>query len=419
MVYYLTTAGHQYPWRKALEHPGAPVATRQELLSRVQIIPYERFFQMRVLPAGSYVFADLDRLGVEATERAALLRRVLRDGGPGVRLFNDPIQSMRRFELLRHLHARGLNTFNVHRLADVRQVLRFPVFIRAEDGHDGSLTPLLHDSEELCRAIDEMVNQGKSRDNKLIVEYVDCRDESRMHHKFSALFVCSKILQATRSSDPDWVVKSVPWRPGPPVLALPRADHHRCLDEVMRLANIDYGRVDYAIVGDRVQVFEINTNPVIWPPELLLRISRALDEERTILTHPGIRCLHSGLEGNRRSLVLHRTRDPSHPQVAWDDAPRGSRRPPLETMETPVDRLVGPTMIQAAPPRTVCGPGGASSRRRSRSVCVSPSRTDADRRRAPPRSQAAPLARLHPIAGGFITADPPVPNVQSDSRPRT
>ena len=53
MVYYLTTAGHQYPWRKALEHPGAPVATRQELLSRVQIIPYERFFQMRVLPAGS------------------------------------------------------------------------------------------------------------------------------------------------------------------------------------------------------------------------------------------------------------------------------------------------------------------------------------------------------------------------------
>jgi hypothetical protein len=287
VVYYLTTAGHQYPWRTSLQHPGASVATRQELLSRVQIIPYERFFQMRVLPAGSYVFADLDRLGVEATERAALLRRVLRDGGPGVRLFNDPIQSMRRFELLRHLHARGLNTFNVYRLADVRQVQRFPVFIRAEDGHDGSLTPLLHDSEELCRAIDEMVNQGKSRDNKLIVEYVDCRDESGMHHKFSALFVCSKILQATRSSDPDdWVVKSVPWRPGPPVLALPRADHHRCLDEVLRMANIDYGRVDYAIVGDRVQVFEINTNPVIWPPELLLRISRALDEERTILRIP-------------------------------------------------------------------------------------------------------------------------------------
>ena len=45
------------------------------------------------------------------------------------------------------------------------------------------------------------------------------------------------------------------------------------------MAGIEYGRVDYAIVEDRVQVFEINTNPVVWPAELLLSIARALDED--------------------------------------------------------------------------------------------------------------------------------------------
>ena len=107
---------------------------------------------MRVLPASSYVFADLDRLDMEATERIALLRRVLQDAGPRVRLFNDPIRFMRRFEPLRHLYAWGLNDFNVYRLADIREVQRFPVFLRAEDGHAGSLTPLLRYSEQLERA---------------------------------------------------------------------------------------------------------------------------------------------------------------------------------------------------------------------------------------------------------------------------
>src|SRR5262245_53984642 len=196
---------------------------------------------MRALPTGSYVFADLDRLGVEATERAALLRHVLAEGGPGVRVFNDPIRSMRRFELLRHLYGRGLNTFNVYRLADLREVRRFPIFVRAEDGHDGSLTPLLRDSEELGRAIDALVAQGKSRENKLIVEYVDCRDGSGMHQKFSALFVGPQILQATRATSPHWVVKDVPSGPGHPTLAAyPRADHECRLHEVLRMANIDY-----------------------------------------------------------------------------------------------------------------------------------------------------------------------------------
>src|SRR5262249_26500188 len=161
----------------------------------------------------------LDRLDVEATERAALLRRVLQDSERGIRVWNDPIRSMRRFELLRHLYARGLNAFNVYRLTDVREVRRFPVFLRAADAHAGSLSRLLRDSDALERAVDEMVAQGKSRDNKLIVEYVDCRDAAGTHQKFSALFVGPHILQATRGTGGNWVVKEVPSDPTHPGVA--------------------------------------------------------------------------------------------------------------------------------------------------------------------------------------------------------
>ena len=39
--------------------------------------------------------------------------------------------------------------------------------------------------------------------------------------------------------------------------------HERELREIFRLARIDYGRIDYAMLGDRLQVWEINTNPSI------------------------------------------------------------------------------------------------------------------------------------------------------------
>ena len=39
--------------------------------------------------------------------------------------------------------------------------------------------------------------------------------------------------------------------------------HERALREIFQLARIDYGKIDYAILGDRLQIWEINTNPVV------------------------------------------------------------------------------------------------------------------------------------------------------------
>ena len=39
--------------------------------------------------------------------------------------------------------------------------------------------------------------------------------------------------------------------------------HEQDLREFFKLARIDYGKIDYSILGDRLQVWEINTNPHI------------------------------------------------------------------------------------------------------------------------------------------------------------
>jgi hypothetical protein len=46
----------------------------------------------------------------------------------------------------------------------------------------------------------------------------------------------------------------------------PGALHEASLREIFRLARIEYGRMDYALLGGRLQVWEINTNPTIATP---------------------------------------------------------------------------------------------------------------------------------------------------------
>ncbi|MFI5426708.1 hypothetical protein [Aeromicrobium sp. UC242_57] len=39
--------------------------------------------------------------------------------------------------------------------------------------------------------------------------------------------------------------------------------HHDDVAEAFELAGLDYGRIDYGIVDGRMQVWEINTNPIV------------------------------------------------------------------------------------------------------------------------------------------------------------
>jgi len=285
MIFYLSRKHHQYTMRHRLRDLTMPVPWREELLRRLRLLSYEDAFRLKALPVGTYIFTDLDRLDSEQTERAAILWEALQNSGHDLRILNHPVRSMRRYELLRQLKERGINDFDVCRLTD-RRPLRFPVFIRRETEHLGSLTALLRSPDELEAAIEALVASGANRDDKLIVEYREVADSRGLYHRYGAYIIGGRISAGNLFFSRDWVVKSpLPEFSHGEFLAaatqyIATNPHETLLRPIFDLARIQYGRMDYAMVDGRIQVFEINTNPIAPTIEALLPALRGLDCSR-------------------------------------------------------------------------------------------------------------------------------------------
>ncbi len=282
MIFYLSKKHHQYTMRMRLRDLAMPLPWREELLRRLRLLSYEEAFRLKTLPVGSYIFTDLDRLNPEQTERAAILWYALRSSGHDLTILNHPVLSMRRLELLRQLRERGINDFDACRLTD-RRPLRFPVFIRCEHEHLGSLTPLLRSPGELDAAIEKLGADGTSRDDKIIVEYLDVADARGIYHRYGAYIVGARIFAGNLFFSRDWMVRRrLPefahgefQAAGDEYVAT--NPHETMVRPIFALARIEYGRMDYAVVDGRIQVFEINTNPMAPIVQELLRAARELD----------------------------------------------------------------------------------------------------------------------------------------------
>ena len=223
------------------------------------------------------VFADLERLtDAELAEARALWRR-RRDAG--LVSLNDPAHTLRRYDLLRTLHEHGVNRFAVHRLTDDVRPNRWPVFIRREDTHDGPETPLLRDRGELDAAIERYRSDGRSWDNRIVVEYLDTIGGDGLYRKYGAFVIAGRVLPRHMLFSPRWMQK-YSHELSDELMAEERRfvednPHERQLQRVAELAGVDYGRIDYGVLDGGVQVWEINTNPMICVPELLAEGPRA------------------------------------------------------------------------------------------------------------------------------------------------
>lgn len=218
-------------------------------------------------PVGHWVFSDVDRLSGRHREEAARFRDVLLEQGAARSVHNDPLRTMGRYELLRTLAEHGLNDFDVYRLTEARRPRRFPVFLRTENDHVGAETELLETPADLDRAVEALERAGRSREGRVVVEYCGERDARGLHRKYSAWRIAGRILPGHLFFGPDWMLKE-PKVVDDEALRAERAyldenPHAPALEEAFRLARMDYGRVDYGVVGGRVQVYEINSNPGI------------------------------------------------------------------------------------------------------------------------------------------------------------
>ena len=114
------------------------------LSNRVRLLSYERLFRRKSLPVGTYIFADYDQLTHDETDKAIVVWNALSASGRDLHLLNHPARSMRRFELLRHLYAAKINDFNVYRLTDTHQPVRFPVLTASfKAQHDETTPPIV------------------------------------------------------------------------------------------------------------------------------------------------------------------------------------------------------------------------------------------------------------------------------------
>jgi len=235
---------------------------------RVELMNYDRPFWSRWAKSATYIFADLDRLGYWDLTLAADLYLQLKKAGLSV--WNDPARFQNRYTLLRALHAAGLNDFNAYRSDEIDSIRRFPVFLREIHGHGNPLTGLLETREDAARAVDAAIDGGRPLENLVLIELAAEPIREGLYCKQAAFRIGNAIVPHVAVHDTTWLVKygrtfdlaiEDVYKEEHAVLEEnPFADHLR---KVFDIAGIEYGRADFGFYQGRLQVFEINTNPLV------------------------------------------------------------------------------------------------------------------------------------------------------------
>ncbi len=229
---------------------------------------YDELHKHDSIKTNTVIFLDLEMQG--SRQLAALVKLTEHwdaEGVPGI--LNHPAHVLDRYELLRKLYEEGINPQNVYLLKEPYDQCRFPVFIRHRDLHTGSMTPLLHNMQELKKYIRSFRLSSLNYNDLMIVEFVDAKNERGHYRKYAAVKIGDTVLPKHIGIDNQWHVKS----DGPEWLQLDdhyeqeleyfmqQFPHKEWAERIFDIANVDYGRLDYGVMGNRPVAWEINLNP--------------------------------------------------------------------------------------------------------------------------------------------------------------
>lgn len=262
MIHFVTTRDHAY----TLQHLAKRLGRGQ-----CRVHHYERLFQRKRLPAGTWIFTDHERLSAYELELAARVAAKLEKGG--ARILNHPARILRRFDLLRALKQAGINSFAAWQAETFPAPGSFPVFIRNEYDHDANGSALIPDQAALKAKLADLRERGHSLAGKLVIEYAGAEISPGVWQRLQTYCIGGTIIAHTNVIDFRWHVKDA-GEPGEverhpqfeTFLAneqdfISRNLYADVLRRAFALAGIDYGRADFAIVDGAPQIYEINTNP--------------------------------------------------------------------------------------------------------------------------------------------------------------
>lgn len=283
MIHLLLTRDHRYTASAFLRSWGYC------LRERVCLVAYEgRPWGRDALP-GTWIFADLERLRPSELADAASWADRLAAVPERYRLLNHPARALKRHDLLARLADAGVNRFRAYRAEALPETLRFPVFVRGENDHDGSIGGLLNSRAEVDAALASAGRRGL-----LVIEFLDYARTDAIFAKYSIMRAGPHLVRRHILFSRNWMLKQPDLLDSAlldeEVAFVSRAPEHQDqVATIFDLANVDYGRMDYTLVDGRVQVFEINTNPVLVP-----NVS-GLAPERWLSQAISARALHDAL----------------------------------------------------------------------------------------------------------------------------
>jgi hypothetical protein len=247
------------------EHRYTHLSPRLEGDLDLDIISYDEILHRKNPHQATHIFTDLDRLPNWALHEAALLFRQLKRDG--IRALNDPALFLGRYGLLRGLCRAGINDFNAYRVDSAERPSKWPVFLRLEGNHSAPVSGLVQSEQELEGALRRAIDDGAPRSALLIIEYAAEPEQPGIYRKLSVFRIGDRLLGYTCVHEDNWLVKY--GKPGITTPALYDEEYSlvaqnpygEAMKSAFDLAGIEYGRVDFGLVGGKPQVYEINSNP--------------------------------------------------------------------------------------------------------------------------------------------------------------
>jgi len=232
----------------------------------VRIIPYETLRHRPGLPAGAYLFTNLEMLPQRMFERVAQVAAGIRETRPDALIFNDPRFVKRRYALGRALHVEGINSFNMYRADECGTPQQWPVFLRGEKDHYGGDPELIAGPEELDRAMQAEHARGRDSSRRLIVEFRDTCGADGYYRKYGVFRAGDRLVYRHCLFDKKWVVKVPRDEPTEEqyeeeLRFLDQRPHSDLVMRAFEIAGLQYGRIDFGMRDDGIEVWEINSNP--------------------------------------------------------------------------------------------------------------------------------------------------------------
>jgi hypothetical protein len=261
MFRFLTSTGHGYTVNALVRTSG------DHDVPHCEVTTYDALLRSNHTVKAVHVFTDMERLSDSQLTTAAGLYRALRDAG--IPCLNDPAKVMGRYQLLYNLFEEGINPFTVYR-ADARpRPSRFPVFVRFEADHDGPMSALIKDQDELDDYFRKLVDSGRPLRGLVVIEYAAEAEPGGIWRKTGTFRIGKKNSVHHQILSDNWVIKTTVKHITNDALRLEEQaavitnDVPEAVRRAFDIAAVEWGRADHATFRGREVVFEINTNPTV------------------------------------------------------------------------------------------------------------------------------------------------------------